>query len=61
VWYRANSPEHFDKLLRGERPLVELTMRQLCVRSLRLCKQLPNSPITWLFLVLLGSMAAAYG
>ncbi|KUF82843.1 Chloride Channel (ClC) Family [Phytophthora nicotianae] len=36
-------------------------MRQLCVRSLRLCKQLPNSPITWLFLVLLGSMAAAYG
>ncbi|KAG6622289.1 Chloride Channel (ClC) Family [Phytophthora cinnamomi] len=61
VWYRANSPEHYDKLLRGERPLVELTMRQLCVRSLRLCKQLPNSPITWLFLVLLGSVAAAYG
>ncbi|ETN16243.1 hypothetical protein PPTG_06424 [Phytophthora nicotianae INRA-310] len=61
VWFRANSPEHYDKLLRGERPLVELTMRQLCVRSLRLCKQLPNSPITWLFLVLLGSMAAAYG
>ncbi|OWZ06243.1 Chloride Channel (ClC) protein, partial [Phytophthora megakarya] len=61
TWFQANSPEHYDKLLRGDRPLVELTMRQLCVRSLRLCKQLPNSPITWLFLVLLGSMAAAYG
>ncbi|RLN73780.1 hypothetical protein BBJ28_00024163, partial [Nothophytophthora sp. Chile5] len=60
-WRQASSQENFDKLVRGERPLVELTLRQLCVRSLRLCKQLPNSPITWLFLVLLGSMAAAYG
>uniref|UniRef100_H3GRX4 Chloride channel protein n=1 Tax=Phytophthora ramorum TaxID=164328 RepID=H3GRX4_PHYRM len=44
-WYRANSPEHYDKLLRGERPLVELTMRQLCLRSLRLSSDGSGIPV----------------
>ncbi|KAG1691274.1 hypothetical protein DVH05_027137 [Phytophthora capsici] len=32
-----------------------------CIRTLRLFKQLPNSPITWLFLMILGSIAGIYG
>ncbi|KAG4247216.1 hypothetical protein PC116_g5023 [Phytophthora cactorum] len=34
---------------------------RLWLRSLRLFKQLPNSPVTWLYLMILGSLAAFYG
>eukprot|EP00644_Phytophthora_capsici_P002427 jgi/Phyca11/15050/fgenesh1_pg.PHYCAscaffold_11_\ len=32
VWFRANSPEHYDKLLRGERPLENYNfIRAVCI------------------------------
>ncbi|KAG7385595.1 Dipeptidyl peptidase 2 [Phytophthora pseudosyringae] len=61
TWQRAHSVEHFHKLARGERRLQNHALGRLCVRSLRLFKQLPNSPVTWLYLVILGSLAAIYG
>lgn len=60
TWKRATSQEHFEKIIHGERRLGEYTLRQLCILSLKLCKQLPYSPITWLFLTLLGSISAIY-
>ncbi|KAE9033373.1 hypothetical protein PR003_g8256 [Phytophthora rubi] len=61
TWQRATSVEHFHKLARGERRLQNSAAGRLCLRSLRLFKQLPNSPVTWLYLMILGSMAAVYG
>jgi H+/Cl- antiporter ClcA len=33
---------------------------RLCIRSLRVFSRLPNSPVTWLYLMILGSLAAVY-
>ncbi|ETL81752.1 hypothetical protein L917_17978 [Phytophthora nicotianae] len=61
TWQRAYSVEHFNKLCRGERRMQNNAVGRLCLRSLRLFKQLPNSPVTWLYLMILGSLAAVYG
>lgn len=61
TWERANSVEHFNKLVRGERRLNNHVLGRLCLQSLRMFKQLPNSPVTWMYLILLGSVAAVYG
>nr|CCA21872.1 Chloride Channel (ClC) Family putative [Albugo laibachii Nc14] len=61
TWKVAKSPEHFERLLHGDRRVVEATVRQLCTSILRLCKNLPHSPIIWLYLILLGSLSALFG
>ncbi|KAG3250251.1 hypothetical protein PI124_g5097 [Phytophthora idaei] len=61
TWQRAYSLEHFHKLSRGERRMQNNAAGRLWLRSLRLFKQLPNSPVTWLYLMILGSLAAFYG
>lgn len=60
TWKLAKSQEHFEKLIHRERRLGEYTLRQLCILSLKLCKQLPYSPITWLFLAILGGVSAVF-
>ncbi|KAG1691275.1 hypothetical protein DVH05_027138 [Phytophthora capsici] len=61
TWVRAHSVDHFQKLSRGERRMQNNAVGRFCLRSLRLFKQLPNSPVTWLYLMILGSLAAVYG
>ncbi|KAJ0392288.1 hypothetical protein ATCC90586_011953 [Pythium insidiosum] len=61
TWKLATSPEHFERIVRDERSIGERTARQLCIQMLKLCKNLPYSPITWMYLALLGIISAAYG
>lgn len=62
TWKRATSQEHFERIIHSDRKLGgTYTFRQLCVRTLRLCKNLPYSPVNWLYLVLLGAICAMYG
>jgi hypothetical protein len=61
MWKIATSQRHFEQLIHDERKLGEYTMRQLCIRMLKLCKNLPYSPMTWLFLIIIGAVAAIYG
>ncbi|KAF4321737.1 hypothetical protein JM18_003629, partial [Phytophthora kernoviae] len=61
TWERATTVENFSKLVRGDQRLNEHALGQLCLQSLRVFKQLPNSPVTWLYLMILGSLAAVYG
>ncbi|TMW55903.1 hypothetical protein Poli38472_008551 [Pythium oligandrum] len=61
TWKLARSHKHFEKLVHDERKLGTYTWRQLMIRMLKLCKNLPYSPITWLFLTLLGAISAMYG
>ncbi|KAL4085916.1 hypothetical protein PRIC1_014541 [Phytophthora ramorum] len=61
TWQRATSADNFYKLARGERRMQNNAVGRFCLRSLRLFKQLPNSPVTWLYLMTLGSLAAVYG
>lgn len=60
TWKIADSQRHFEQLIHDERKLGEYTIRQLCIKMLKLCKNLPYSPITWLFLIIIGSIAAMY-
>lgn len=61
TWKQATSQDHFEKLIHVDRKLGSYTFRQLCVRTLRLCKNLPYSPVNWLYLILLGVICALYG
>ncbi|KAG2841524.1 hypothetical protein PC129_g2275 [Phytophthora cactorum] len=61
TWQRATSVDHFNDLLQERRRLEKFSLGRWCIRTLRRFKQLPNSPIAWLFLMILGSIAGAYG
>jgi hypothetical protein len=53
--------QHFDDLLQERRRMERYPLGRCCIRTLRLFKQLPNSPVAWLFLMILGSIAGVYG
>ncbi|KAE8882288.1 hypothetical protein PF005_g1020 [Phytophthora fragariae] len=61
TWQRATSVDHFNDLLQEKRRMETNPFGRWLIRTLRLFKQLPNSPMAWLFLMILGSIAGVYG
>ncbi|KAG6615927.1 Chloride Channel (ClC) Family [Phytophthora cinnamomi] len=61
TWQRATSVDHFNDLLQEKRRMEKNPFGRWLIRTLRLFKQLPNSPVAWLFLMILGSIAGVYG
>jgi hypothetical protein len=62
AWKRARSPNEFEDLVRGERHLYGASaIRNMCIAGLRVFKNLQYSPITWLYLIILGTLCATYG